>query len=350
MATIILTGGGTAGHCIPHLALIPYLKNNFDKIYYIGSENGIEKHLVKENVTEYFSVTTTKLKRCFSLDNFAIPFKLIKGIKQAKILLKKLNPDIIFSKGGYVSLPVVLAGKSLNIPIISHESDLSIGLANKLSSKYSKKVLTSFPETALSIKNGEYSGAPIRYEFFNVNRNYALSYFCFNGKKPILVITGGSQGAKSINDVVFKSLDKLLLKFDIIHAVGKNNLKKINPVNGYYQTEFIDKMYYALGIADVVVSRAGSNTVFEILSLAIPNVLIPLPKDASRGDQLLNAEYFRKKGLSIVLKQEQLSPSSLICAIEKAFNQKNIIVEKCKQYNIKDASMSISKTIFDSLI
>lgn len=348
MSTIILTGGGTAGHCIPNIALLPYLKKTFDKIYYVGSENGMEKNIVSKTGIPYYEITTTKLKRSFSFDNLKIPFKLFKGISEAKKIIGKLNPDIIFSKGGFVSLPVVIAGNKCNIPVVSHESDLTVGLANKIASRYSVKVLTSFPETAKTLKNGLYSGAPIRSEFFSVNREKALKYFSFSGKKPILLVTGGSQGSESINRCVCSALDELLKTFDVIHLCGKGRFSAVKK-EGYFQAEYLNCMEYALAVADVILSRAGSNTVFEILALKKPNVLIPLPKGVSRGDQILNAEYFAKKRLSTLLYHENLNKYSLVSAVKNTYKHRTSFYKALDEFPIKDGSPFIANFILNSL-
>ena len=347
MATIILTGGGTAGHCIPHLAVLPYLKNDFNKIYYIGSKNGIEKDIIGNANIPYYSVSCAKFIRSFSAKNLTIPFKVISGIREAGKLLDKLKPDVIFSKGGFVSVPTVIAAKKRNIPVVSHESDYSIGLANKLTANYCKKVLTSFPDTAKELKNGEFVGSPIRKDLFSVNKKDALEFFSFSGNKPVLLVTGGSQGAKVINDAVRGALSDLLPKYDIIHICGKNNLLSEKTPKGYYQAEFLNKMEYAFAAASVCVSRAGSNTVFEILSMNIPCVLIPLPKGNSRGDQVLNAEYFQKLGLAHVLPQNVLTSEALTLAINSTYSNRYNIIRNLKKQQVSDASRQISRILAD---
>ena len=347
MATIILTGGGTAGHCTPHLAILPYIKNDFDKIYYIGSKNGIEKDIIKNEQIPYYSVPCAKLKRNFSFDNLKIPFTVISGIKQAGILLDKLKPDVVFSKGGFVSIPTVIAASKRKIPVISHESDYTIGLANKLTSKYCKKILTTFPETAKHIKHSEYVGAPIRKSLFSVDKSEALKTFGFKEEKPILLITGGSQGAVAINDALRKSLANLLARYNVIHICGKNNLLKEKTPTGYFQAEFLSNIEQAFAVADVCVSRSGSNTLFELMSLQIPCVLIPLPKGASRGDQILNAEYFQKLGLAYVLDQSVLTPESLCFAINATYANRFNIKRNFSNHPISDASRQISRIIAD---
>lgn len=349
MATIILTGGGSAGHVTPHLAILPYLKKDFDKIYYLGSVNGIEKNIIDNENIPYYSVPCAKLNRSFNIKNFSIPFKLISGIKKAESLIDKLKPDIIFSKGGYVALPVVIAGKRKNVPIIAHESDYTIGLANKISAKYCKKVLTSFPDTSKQIKNGEYVGAPIRKNYSSMPKSEIFKFFGFSGQKPILLVFGGSQGAFAINDSLLKALPDLLPKFDIIHICGKNNYKNQIKFNGYYQVEYMNDIEKAFSIASICVSRAGSNSIFELLSLKIPCLLIPLPKGNSRGDQVLNAEYFQRLGLVSVLPQNVLTPQSLVTYINSIYANRFNVISNYQKMPVVDASRQISRILIDAI-
>lgn len=347
MATVILTGGGSAGHCTPNLALIPYLKEYFNQIIYIGSKNGIEKKIIEKTNIRYFGISTAKLNRKQITSNLSIPFSVLKGIKEAGRILDRYSPNVIFSKGGYVALPVVFAAKKRKIPIISHESDLTVGLANKIISRYSKKVLTSFPQTAKTIKNGEFSGSPLRNELFNADKENALKYFGFDGKKPILLITGGSQGARAINSAIYKILDRLLTTFDIIHICGKGNLNnQINKPN-YYQTEYLNNIQLAFSVTSVAVTRAGSNTIFELLALNIPCVLIPLPKGQSRGDQVLNAEYFHSLGVATLLYQHLITPSSLYITIFSTYLNRDNIKYNLKLNPVKNASKKIADIIID---
>lgn len=345
MATIILTGGGTAGHCTPHLALLPYLKKHFDKIYYIGSKNGIEKKIIENANIPYFSVDCIKLNRSLSIKNLAIPYKLSHGILQARRLIKKLKPNVIFSKGGYVSIPTVIAGKQLNVPIFAHESDLTIGIANKISSRYCKQLFTTFEETAKSVKNGVFVGSPVRVEQVFYDKEKGLKAFNLTGKKPIIFVCGGSQGSQAINNALRNSLDQLLPKFDIIHACGKNNYQRELNREGYFQAEFFDNIYQAYAVCDVCVSRAGSNTLFELLHLKKPSLIIPLPKGVSRGDQVLNAEYFEKKGLISVLPQNVLTEKSLTLSINSTYANRFNLINNLNQINLPNACEKIVETL-----
>ena len=347
MATIILTGGGTAGHCTPNLALYPYLKNDFDNVVYVGSENGIEQNLIENTDIPYYSIPCAKLDRVNKVKNFTMPFKVISGIIKAGKIIDKVKPDVIFSKGGYVSVPTVIAASIRKIPVITHESDYSIGLANKISSVYSKKVLTSFPDTAKTIKNGEYVGSPIRKSLYKASKDDALKSFGFNGKKPVLLVTGGSLVAQAINITLRKALPDLLPKFDVLHVCGKNNIARELTQKGYIQTEYISKMENAFAVASVCVSRSGANTLFELMSLKIPTVLIPLPQSASRGDQILNANYFQKKGLAHVLPQQNLTPESLVLSVTSVYANRYNLLRNLENNPIKDASREISRIIAD---
>lgn len=347
MANIILTGGGTAGHCTPNIALIPFLKKDFNNIYYVGSEHGIEKKIVTENGIPYYDIPCAKLTRKFTAKNLSIPFKVLSGVRKAEKLIDKLRPDVIFSKGGYVAVPLVLAAKNKKIPVISHESDLSVGLANRFTAKYCEKVLTSFKDTALTLKNGEYVGSPIRRDVFNADRKKSLEEFGFDGSKPVILVTGGSQGAEAINKVLRESLNVLLKKYDVLHVCGKGRLKPELSKKGYFQTEFLSAMEKAFAVASVCVSRAGSNTVFELLSLKIPTLLIPLPKGNSRGDQVENAKYFQKQGLIHLLEQDSLTPESLILNINAVYSNRANLIKNLEKNPVTDQSPRISKILSD---
>lgn len=344
MATIVLTGGGTAGHVMPHLAILPYIKKDFDNIYYIGSEKGMEKTIIEKTGIKYFSVPCAKLMRKLTPQNLKIPFTLFRGIKKSGKILDDLKPDVIFSKGGYVSLPVVIAAKKRRIPVIAHESDYTVGLANKISAKYCEKVLTAFPSAAKTLKNGVHVGAPLRASLVAADRASALKSFGFSGKKPVILATGGSLGAGAINSAIRDALDNILPDFDVLHLCGKGNLSGIDK-KGYVEIEFTDKMSEALAVADICISRAGANTVFEMASLNKPMLLIPLPKGVSRGDQILNAEYFRKSGLAEVLYQENLSAESLTSAINVLYAKRYSFYKNFKAHPVKDASAKVARIL-----
>ena len=308
MKNLVLTGGGSAGHAVPCAALIPDLSERFN-LGYIGTD-GIEKKIIAPFRIPYCTIACPKFIRGFSLKNLSIPARFLKSVKAAKRGLKALGADAVFSKGGYVALPVVFAAKKLGIPVISHESDLTPGLANRLISGKCREVLTSFPETAKRLKNGKYSGAPIRGELFSADRKAAREKYGFSDAKPVLLVFGGGSGSRAINEALRKDLFRLTDKYQILHICGHGNMRESNA-NGYVQREYENDMPSAYAAADIVLSRAGSNTVFELLALKKPALLVPLENRRSRGDQVKNALYFQERGLCRVLREADLTPHSL---------------------------------------
>lgn len=339
MKTIVLTGGGTAGHVMPNLALIPELKKHFGKIVYIGTTNGIEnKILSKVKDIEIKTIDTPKFIRKLTFKNLAIPFKLLKSINYAKKILKEIKPSIVFSKGGYVSIPVAIAAWSLKIPVLTHESDFSLGLANKIISKFAKYTLTSFEITAKNKKKFIYSGSPIREQIFKGDaKKLNLN---FDSNKKTLLILGGSLGAKAINDFINFYLDKLLLKYNILHITGKgkSNNKK---VNNYHAVEYVDNIEDYFSAADYVISRAGANVVFELMALEKPTIFIPLPKKESRGDQIQNAKYFSEKNMCEMILQEELRINNLLEILKKLEKNEKTIKNNIKKLNLKDSNKKI---------
>lgn len=309
---IALTGGGTAGHITPNLALIPELKKRGFDVIYIGSKNGMEKNIMDNHNIPFFGVNADKLRRYHDIKNFLMPINVLFGIRQAKKILKKQNVDIVFSKGGYVAVPVIIAAHELKIPIISHEADFTPGLANKIATPFSKVICCNFEETAKMLKKkGVHTGCPIRQELLNGDKEKGLKFLNFKNDKPILFITGGSLGSKYINDLIRKNLDKLLETYNIVHSCGKGKLDEKIKNEGYKQYELIVKeLPDILAASDIVISRAGANIIFELLSLDKLNLLIPLSKKASRGDQILNAKSFEKKNYSVVLLEEEQDKNS----------------------------------------
>lgn len=308
---IILTGGGTAGHVIPNIAIIPKLIERGYEIIYIGSKNGIEKKLIENENIKYYGISTGKLRRYFDVNNFKDPFKVIKGIFEASKILKKEKPDIVFSKGGFVSIPVILGARKNKIPVISHESDITPGLANKISIPFTKKICITFPETRKFIhdKKVEFTGTPIRRDLFLGSETRGKEICKFNNDKPNIMIMGGSQGSVFINNIIRKNLNYLLSNFNVIHICGKNNLdKSLFNKPGYVQYEYVnEEQPHLFKISDIIISRAGSNSIYELLALKKPNILIPLSKRASRGDQVLNAKSFKDRGFSEMIEEEELT-------------------------------------------
>ncbi len=306
MKKIVLTGGGSAGHAVPNLALLPRLQGRF-QVFYLGTE-GVEKRIFAPTGIPYHTLSAVKLVRGSVVKNLLLPVRLLQSVRQARRVLSDLAPDLLFSKGGYVALPAVLAAKKLGIPVLTHESDLTPGLANRLIAGRCRAVLTSFPETAQRLKNAKFTGSPVREELFTAERGAALKKYGFSGKKPVLLCFGGGSGSAAINAALDKALPELS-DWDVLHIRGKGDLTK---KEGYVPLEYEQDMASAYACADYVLSRAGSNTLFELLALKKPALLIPLDNRRSRGDQAQNAEYFLKRGLCRVLPEKQLSPSRLV--------------------------------------
>ena len=346
MKTIVLTGGGTAGHIMPHLALLPELKKHFNKIEYIGSFEGMEKDIIKKEGIPYHCITTTKLVRSFTFKNFCIPFQLFKGIKEAKAHLKTIKPNIVFTKGGFVSVPVVIAAKKLHIPIVSHESDITLGLANKIIARYANIMCFSFERTVSELnKKAVFTGSPICAQIMSGNKQKIITEYGLNQEKPTLLFVGGSLGAKAINDVVFSSIKELLKSYNVIHITGKNNKNNKLSLKNYVQIEFTSHIEDLFACADCVISRAGSNVIFELLALQKPMLLIPLSKKQSRGDQILNANYFRKKGYAKVLEEENLTKKSLLQKINQTLVEKKQLVSNMDVNNVTSGNENILKQI-----
>jgi len=349
MKKIILTGGGTAGHTTPNLALLPYLKEDNYEIHYIGSENGIEKSIIS-GISEitYHGIKSGKMRRYFSMKNFTDPVRIIKGYFEAKKLMKQIKPDIVFSKGGFVTVPVVRAAHAYKIPVISHESDITPGLANKLSKKYATRICLTFPDVLKEIKPplGVYTGSPIRSELYSGSARKARKMLGFDSK-PVLLMMGGSLGAKTINTVLREALPELLKDLNVIHLCGKDNIEEeLNSLKGYAQFEYITEgLADVLALSDYILSRAGSNSIHEFLALKKPMLLIPLPLSASRGDQILNAESFASRNFALVLNQEDLNMDSLIRNIHKLRQKSHEMIKSMESETNIDGTKAICEII-----
>lgn len=310
MKTIILTGGGTAGHVTPNLALIPELRKYFDAIHYFGG-NGMEERLVADAQIPFHKTTVVKFDRSKVLSNLKIPFLLQKGINEAKEMIAFIKPDVVFSKGGYAALPVCFAAKKLGVPVVCHESDYTLGLANKIVSSFAAKTVTSFPET----KGGIYVGNPVREEFYSKKIFPEYTVPNMDPHKRTLLVCGGSLGSSAINDALYSVLPTLLKNYNVIHISGKTgdfNVKR----NNYYQCAYAPDFPSLMRRADLLICRAGSNTLFEAAAVGIRCIAVPLPKGASRGDQIMNARSFEKRGYCDVLPQENLCAETLLSKIE----------------------------------
>lgn len=345
MKRIILTGGGTAGHVTPNIALIPELREQGYDIQYIGSYNGIEKDLIEPFGIPYHGISSGKLRRYFSVQNFTDPFRVLKGLGEARKLVRSLKPDVIFSKGGFVSVPVVIAGKQNKVPVIIHESDMTPGLANKLAIPSATKVCCNFPETMNSLpqEKAVLSGCPIRQELLSGNKIAALDLCGFTSDKPVILVMGGSLGAVAVNNAVRAALPELLEQFQIVHLCGKGKMDEtLTKTKGYKQFEYINKELRDLfALADIVISRAGANAICELLALHKPALLIPLSANASRGDQILNARSFEKQGFSMVLEEEEVTKETLLDAVHKLYDNRNTYIEAMRSSGQQDSIQTI---------
>jgi UDP-N-acetylglucosamine--N-acetylmuramyl-(pentapeptide) pyrophosphoryl-undecaprenol N-acetylglucosamine transferase len=349
MKTIVFTGGGTAGHVTPNLALMARLQQLGWNIHYIGSATGIEKDIIQQEHIPFHSISSGKLRRYFDLKNFKDPFKVLKGVYDSYQLLRSIKPAIVFSKGGFVSVPVVLSSRMRRIPAIIHESDITPGLANKLSIPFATKVCVTFPETMPQIQGHKavLTGVPIREKMKHGSRTLGLQICGFHSDKPVIMVMGGSLGSQAINKVVRNSMQYLLFRFQIVHICGKGNVaEELIPTRGYKQFEYVsEELPDLIAMADLVVSRAGSTSIYEFLALGKPMLLIPLTKKASRGDQLLNAESFEKSGYAQVLFEEALTKESLVAHVEYLYEHRESYQAAMSTQNENDAVEAIVQLI-----
>lgn len=348
---IVLSGGGTAGHVTPNIALIPSLLEKDWEIHYLGMKSGFERDLLEAIPgISFHPIDSGKLRRYVDWKNLTDIFHILLGYFQARRLLKKIKPDIVFSKGGYVSVPVVIASSHLNIPVIIHESDLTPGLANRICVRYATKICTSFPETVARFPKEKtiYTGSPVRSFIRNGNPDAGRKFAGFTDRKPILLILGGSQGSVYLNQLILESLPVLTKNYQILLVSGHSNEIEIPFVGenylivGYLKNEIAD----CIAMADIVISRAGANTLFELLTLQIPSILIPLTLNSSRGDQMDNARNFEKHGFSIVLEQEKISTEKLIQTIHTMLCNTELMREEMQKYSLPDA-ISILLNLFN---
>lgn len=327
MKHIVLTGGGTAGHVTPNIAMIPVLREAGYKISYIGSYDGIEKKLIEELDIPYYGISSGKLRRYFDVKNFTDPFRVLKGFHEAKKLMKHLKPDIVFSKGGFVTVPVVIAAKKCKVPAIIHESDMTPGLANKLCIPSAVKVCCNFPETVKNLpqEKAVLTGTPIRKELLSGDKEAGRRFCGFTSDKPVLMVIGGSLGAASVNNHIRSILPELLKEFQVVHLCGKDKTdESLTGTEGYVQYEYIkNELADLFALSDIVISRAGANAICEISALHKPNLLIPLSANASRGDQILNARSFERQGFSMVLEEEEITDQKLLDSIRSLYSNRH---------------------------
>ena len=352
MKKIVLTGGGSAGHVTPNIALLPSLRNAGFEITYLGSYDGIEKKLIGDFDIPYIGISTGKFRRYLDVKNLTDPFRVIKGYSEARKFLKTYQPDVVFSKGGFVSVPVVRAAASLGIPCIIHESDMTPGLANKLCIPVADKVCCNFPETLKLLPKNKavLTGSPIRAELSQGNRIAGLDFCGFSANMPVVMVIGGSLGAANVNKIVREALPKLLKDYQVVHICGKEKVDNLLlNTQGYKQFEYVkNELKDLFAMADVVISRAGANAICELLALKKPNILIPLPASSSRGDQLLNAKSFESQGFSIVLNEDDLTEDLLVDKVHELYFSRQTYHEAMSKSGQMDSTKKIMSLIMEA--
>ncbi|MDR1559716.1 MAG: undecaprenyldiphospho-muramoylpentapeptide beta-N-acetylglucosaminyltransferase [Clostridiales bacterium] len=348
MKRIILTGGGTAGHVTPNLAIAPLLRDSGYELFYIGSKKGIEKTLAEKAEIPYTGISCGKLRRYFNLKNVTDIFRVVKGLGGAFAVITRLRPGLVFSKGGFVAVPVVIAAKTLGVKVIIHESDMTPGLANRLSLPFADRVCVCFPETINHVPSGKgiLTGTPIRSELYQGSVAEARKICGFHDSKPVLLVMGGSQGSVAINDCLRSILPRLIKSFNVIHLCGVNNRREDLAVRGYLQFEYVSReLPHLLAYAEIIVSRAGANSISEFLALRKPNLLIPLPLTASRGDQILNAKSYEERGFSLVLNEDDMNAETLMAKINELYANRRKYTRKMAESPIADGTKDVLKVI-----
>ena len=353
MAKILLTGGGTAGHVTPNIALIPYLKDAGFEIEYMGSYNGIEKKLIQDQGIPYYGISSGKLRRYLDVKNLSDPFRILKGLREAKQYMKVQRPDIVFSKGGFVSVPVIFAAASAGIPVVLHESDLTPGLANKLCIPKASKICYNFPETEQYLPEGKavHTGLPVRRQLLDGDKHKGYALCGFSEDKPMIMVIGGSLGAASINAVIREALPELLKKVYVAHICGKGKTdSSFDGLEGYKQFEYVSEdLPNLFAAADVIISRAGANVIYEIVTLKKPSILIPLGTDASRGDQILNAKSFKRRGFAEVLYEDHLTKDALYNDIIEVAHNRDSYVRAMEAEKKEDSAKLVTDVILEVL-
>ena len=348
---IVFTGGGTAGHVTPNMALIESFKKDGLSMAYIGSIEGIEKKLIEDMHIPYYAIQTGKLRRYLTWQHLFEPFKMVVGIFQSFFLLSRLSPQVIFSKGGFVSFPVVFSAWMKGIPVVAHESDMTPGLANKMSMPFVNKFCVNFPNAARYFKDPKQvfvTGTPVREVLLAGTKQQGLDLTKLNRDKAVVMVMGGSMGAKKINACVRSSLANLLKKYQVVHLCGKGNIdESLKAMEGYVQYEFLggEMLAQVFALSDMVISRSGANSLYELLTLAKPHLLIPLSKQASRGDQIDNAAYFEKQGVSVVIQESLLNEQTLLEGIESVMQHTDELRNKIKSLEFHSATAQVKQVI-----
>jgi UDP-N-acetylglucosamine--N-acetylmuramyl-(pentapeptide) pyrophosphoryl-undecaprenol N-acetylglucosamine transferase len=347
----VFTGGGTAGHVTPNIALIPLMQQKGYTVHYIGRCEGIEKELIEKMPgVIYHGISAGKLRRYNNIKNLTDPFRVVKGYFQALKLMKEIKPAGLFSKGGFVSVPVVMAAKAHRVPIVIHESDMTPGLATKLCLPHAKKACTSFNKTSEQLgKKGICTGTPLRDSLFNGNGEICRKKLQLD-EKPVILVMGGSLGAKAVNDNIRLVLNRLLPVFNVVHICGKGKTDELVNEKGYVQLEYVtDDLPDIMALADIVVTRGGSNSINEFLALHKPMIIIPLPAVHSRGDQLVNAEEFERLGYAVDLREEDITEDKLVNAIRNLYDKRFDYVRNMEKSGAHLGRDKVIEVIFSTL-
>ncbi len=351
---ILLTGGGSAGHVTPNLALAHALVACGYDVHYAGRTAGIEKDLIVPTGLPYYGLSAGKMRRYLSLENVTDIARIGKGLIDAIRVVRRVRPKLVFSKGGFVSCPVVWAAWLNRIPAVVHESDFSPGLANRLSVPFATRVCYSFPETArhFDAAKGRHTGIPVRASLLDGDATLGRQICGFdNTAKPVLLVIGGSLGSRIINETVQATLPDLLPHFNVCHLVGPDHdPASIHTEPGYFTLPYAgEELAHLFALADLVLSRAGATTLFELLALRKPHLLIPLSRQASRGDQIDNAHCFERLGYSAVMPEEGLTPEALYVALHDTYDKRQRFVQHMIDAPVADATARVIEAIEDCL-
>lgn len=346
---IIFTGGGTAGHVTPNIALIERLREKGWDVAYVGSRDGIERTLIGEMGIPYHAISSGKLRRYFDWQNFVDPLRILWGFLQSLVICLRYRPQVVFSKGGFVAVPLVVAAWVCRVPVISHESDMTPGLANKLCYPFSRHICVNFPQTARYLPRGKVvvTGSPVRKALLEGDARRGREALGLSADRKVLLIFGGSLGAASINRSVREIVDELRQRFDVVHVAGAGNVDtSFGDKAGYVQCEYLSREFGdVLAAAGLVISRAGANSLYELLATRTPHILIPLPLSASRGDQIVNARVFEEAGMSRVIPQEALTGASLLAQVDEVTADLDGIRRKLGEFEILDSVELITRLI-----
>lgn len=336
MKHVVFTGGGTFGHVGANLALIQALDPTRWTISYIGSKNSIESSLIPKANIRFYRGFSGKLRRYFSLQNMVDIGWVLFGIIHAFFMIRKLNPHIIFSKGGYVAFPVVVAGWLNRVPVIIHESDITLGLTTRLSQRFARLVCLNFESTQKQVPTSVPSlvtGLPVRNHILNGNPDTGRSLTQFSDSVPTLLIFGGSLGSVFLNTLIEQSLDQLVENYQLIHVVGPGNGSTRIHHHRYCQFEYLnDEFAHILAASDMVICRGGASSLTELIALKKPHIVIPLSHRASRGDQIENARYFESLGISSVLAESDATTVTLCQKVHDLHRHQATIVQSMNQF------------------